>query len=437
MINLDATFLVSPRFQSKNSAQQIKKGFSWASENTPKTTPRPYISHASKGPSPVGSRTPKSPLSLKRFEKASSMTSGPNTFVTAEKALQTWTRRLSMLERKEINRYKKIYFIGSKFKKMLDCYTNKTGDYICNVGDHIAYRYEIIKVIDSGSFSTVVECVDHKWKQEVAVKVMKKSHTSKSQAKSEYKMLKLISDTNPDCSSVIESKRMFEFRFHTFLVFELLSLNLYGFIKEKNFAPISPGIVKRITVQLLTGLAQVHELNIIHSDLKPENILFKNKNKSSIRIIDFGSSCFVGQTVHSYVQSRYYRAPEIILQCGYNEAIDMWSLGCIITEMLIGEPLFQGENEIEMLEMIINVLGMPPDELVLKSKVKSMLDRSFSPKTNPISAILAGTSSDIINFVESCLKWEPEKRITAKEGLKCQWIRGLHVDHFIESLDKP
>ena len=82
---------------------------------------------------------------------------------------------------------------------------------------------------------------------------------------------------------------------------------------------------------------------IIHCDLKPENILLKEPNKSGIKIIDFGSSTFHDERVYTYIQSRFYRAPEIMLGIPYDCAIDMWSFGCIVSEMLLGFPLFANE----------------------------------------------------------------------------------------------
>jgi len=87
--------------------------------------------------------------------------------------------------------------------------------------------------------------------------------------------------------------------------------------------------------------------NIIHCDLKPENILLRKKNKSGIKIIDFGSSCFGDKRVYTYIQSRFYRSPEVIFGLEYSTAIDMWSFGCVLFELYTGDPLFPGESESE------------------------------------------------------------------------------------------
>lgn len=88
-------------------------------------------------------------------------------------------------------------------------------------------------------------------------------------------------------------------------------------------------------------------------------------------MIDFGSSCFNYKSGFTYVQSRYYRSPEIVLGVPYSQAVDMWSLGCIITELTTGRPLFPAIDENELLELFIMVIGIPPPEMIEKAKKKS------------------------------------------------------------------
>jgi dual specificity tyrosine-phosphorylation-regulated kinase 2/3/4 len=105
---------------------------------------------------------------------------------------------------------------------------------------------------------------------------------------------------------------------------------------------------------------------VIHCDLKPENILLRQPDRSGIRVIDYGSSCFVNQKVYTYIQSRFYRAPEVILGMDYGLAIDMWSTGCILAELYTGRPLFPGENEQDQLACIMQLIGVP-DKQYLES----------------------------------------------------------------------
>ena len=103
---------------------------------------------------------------------------------------------------------------------------------------------------------------------------------------------------------------------------------------------------------------------MIHCDLKPENILLRHPKRSAIKLIDFGSSCRDGQTVYSYIQSRFYRSPEVLLGCSYSTMIDMWSLGCILVEMHTGEPLFSGQDEGDQIVKIYELLGAPPAAMI-------------------------------------------------------------------------
>ena len=111
---------------------------------------------------------------------------------------------------------------------------------------------------------------------------------------------------------------------------------MYDFLKDNNFCGLSLGLVRRFAIQILQSLKFLKEHLIIHCDLKPENVLLKAPNRSGIKLIDFGSSCFADERVYTYIQSRFYRAPEIMFAIPYTTAIDMWSFGCILAELYTG-----------------------------------------------------------------------------------------------------
>ena len=148
-----------------------------------------------------------------------------------------------------------------------------------------------------------------------------------------------------------------------------MSINLYDFLKLNDFEGLSLGLIRRFAIQLLYALKYLKEHDVIHCDLKPENILLKDPTKSGIKIIDFGSSCFQDERIYTYIQSRFYRAPEIILGIPYTPAIDMWSFGTIMAEFCIGFPLFPGEDEMEQLAMMMEVCGQPSSD-VLKTSTR-------------------------------------------------------------------
>jgi dual specificity tyrosine-phosphorylation-regulated kinase 2/3/4 len=103
-------------------------------------------------------------------------------------------------------------------------------------------------------------------------------------------------------------------------------------------------LVRKLAIQVLQGLLLLSASGIVHCDIKPENLVFREEGKSGIRIIDFGSGCFKSEKIYSYIQSRYYRAPEVILGYDYGCPIDIWSLGCVLAELSIGLPIFPGES---------------------------------------------------------------------------------------------
>ena len=108
-------------------------------------------------------------------------------------------------------------------------------------------------------------------------------------------------------------------------------------------------------------------MSVIHCDLKPENILFTDETKTHLKIVDFGSACTNYANGFKYVQSRFYRCPEIILGLPYDSAVDMWSFGCILCEMITGRPLFPAIDENELLELIKARIGLPPHWMASQS----------------------------------------------------------------------
>eukprot|EP00831_Metopus_contortus_P065453 TRINITY_DN58477_c0_g1_i1.p1 TRINITY_DN58477_c0_g1~~TRINITY_DN58477_c0_g1_i1.p1 ORF type:complete len:283 (+),score=39.18 TRINITY_DN58477_c0_g1_i1:395-1243(+) len=172
--------------------------------------------------------------------------------------------------------------------------------------------------------------------------------------------------------------------------------------------------------------------SIIHCDLKPENILVKLESKQEVKLIDFGSSCFYNKKVYTYIQSRFYRAPEIMLAIPYSCAIDMWSLGCILAELYTGLPLFPGESEPEQMALIIELLGKPPAELLSQAKRRDVffdsggrLLRQPPPRKSRRSRledVVRCEDRDFIDFIKKCLTLDPQLRMKPSEALSHKWI---------------
>jgi len=155
---------------------------------------------------------------------------------------------------------------------------------------------------------------------------------------------------------------------------------MFEYMKEREFEGFPTGQIRDYTIQMLKALTFLEDRHIIHCDLKPENILIVDRDSQKLKLVDYGSGCFVSEQVYTYVQSRFYRAPEVILRVSYNEKVDIWSLGCILAELYTGEPLLPGNNEQEQLELIMEMFGIIPRSLIEQSRKKDYyFDEDFSP----------------------------------------------------------
>jgi dual specificity tyrosine-phosphorylation-regulated kinase 1 len=184
--------------------------------------------------------------------------------------------------------------------------------------------------------------------------------------------------------SVVRLLTHFMYRNHQCLVFEMLSLNLYELLKNTQFGGVSLNLIRKFAKQVLKSLLFLarEDVDIIHCDLKPENILLRHPKKSGVKVIDFGSSCRSNRRMYSYIQSRFYRSPEVMLGLPYSVAIDMWSLGCILAEMHTGEPLFSGSDQFDQMQKIIKILGMIPENMLGKAS-NQIKTQFFEPVKTP------------------------------------------------------
>lgn len=247
-----------------------------------------------------------------------------------------------------------------------DGHDNEESDYILYVNDYLGseegHRYLILDVLGQGTFGQVVKCQNMSTHEIVAVKVIKNKPAYFNQSMMEVTILETLNQHwDPDDQhNILRLRDTFIHHKHLCLVFELLSSNLYELIKQNSFRGLSTSLVRVFISQLLDALVVLKEARLIHCDLKPENILLRTLQAPSIKLVDFGSACHEEQTVYTYIQSRFYRSPEVLLGLPYTASIDMWSLGCIAAELFLGLPIFPGTSEYNQLSRIVHMLGMPP-----------------------------------------------------------------------------
>lgn len=400
---------------------------------------------------PLTSRpsTMRTPSRSEYDRQASSITptsTQPQLPMTAATALKYHCSSLSDFEQSEVLEYPQVWFTGPNANKIRASpqtgnynhgFDDERGDYITVLHDHLCYRYEVVSILGKGSFGQVMKCFDYKTNTVKAIKIIRNKKRFHHQALVEVKILEHLRHKDyEDSANIIHMGEYFYFRNHLCITFELLSLNLYEFIKNNNFQGLSLGLIRRFAQQLLVSLRFLRKQRVIHCDLKPENILLRAPNKSSIKIIDFGSSCFEDERVYTYIQSRFYRSPEVILGLPYDMAIDMWSFGCILAELYTGYPLFPGENEVEQLACIMEIQNMPPKEVLdAATRKKMFFDSNNNPrivansrgkKRRPgmkdLATALRCNDPLFLSFLDSCLRWDPRARLTPDEALHHEWI---------------
>jgi len=325
-------------------------------------------------------------------------------------------------------------------------------------GSIIAARYQVLNYLGSAAFSRAVHCLDLQRNEMVCMKIIKNEKDFVDQSLDEIKLLKLIGANCKDidqkhCVRLID---YFYHKEHLIIVTELLRENLYEFSKwnrEHGEAPyFTLGRLQVVSRQLLIALEYIHSLWLIHSDLKPENILMQSYSRCLVKLIDFGSSCFVDDHLSSYVQSRSYRAPEVLLGCPYGQKIDIWSLGCVIAELWTGYVLFQNDSVQSLLARIAGIVGPFPASMLavgrfvpnyftqdgrlfkeLEVEVPPGVDigppelirriQLLLPKRSSIRQRMRVEDDCFEDFLTCLLQIDPAKRPTAAEAMQHPWLQ--------------
>uniref|UniRef100_K3WB66 Protein kinase domain-containing protein n=1 Tax=Globisporangium ultimum (strain ATCC 200006 / CBS 805.95 / DAOM BR144) TaxID=431595 RepID=K3WB66_GLOUD len=325
---------------------------------------------------------------------------------------------------------------------------NKTGfeprrDWRPRVGSLVGGRYKVELAIGEAVFSRTYKCVDTTSNQIVCLKIIKNNKEYFDQGVDEIRLLEYIArNCNVDDKHLVRLLDYFYFREHLIIVTELLRDNLYEFSKlllERGVINyFNMARLKKISIEVLEALQSLHSLGIVHCDLKPENILISSFNECRVKVIDFGSACFVTDELTSYVQSRSYRAPEVILGLSYDQKIDVWSFGCVLAELFTGEVLFKNDSEQTLLARIIAAVGPIPSTLLEERDdlVDQFRENEFFTVDHDGNGILADAplrmpsleqavqASDklFVDFLRSLLRIDPSTRLSATEALLHPWL---------------
>lgn len=276
-----------------------------------------------------------------------------------------------------------------------------------------------LKRIGNGTFSSVY-LTDYKGGK-VILKKYKKEERFKKYALKEIEILKNLEEK--DINNIIYFYGSFEHYGYDYLVLEYVKNDLYKYIFI-NDNKITFDETLNITKKILNGLDYIHKNNIIHCDLKPENIVYEPEI-DCLKIIDFGSAMYTYEEKTSfYIQSRFYRAPEVIFNLKYNHLIDIWSCACITYEILFRTPLFKCKNEDELVSQLCNMLGIPPKLY----KTSNKFNKYYCVKDEIF--YLKDDNYKIINPEMTGL----ETNISIKLSRKCKYIDHNLRNRFIDFL---
>ncbi|TKA28915.1 Protein kinase gsk3 [Salinomyces thailandicus] len=189
------------------------------------------------------------------------------------------------------------------------------------------------------------------------------------------------------------------------------------FNKLKTTMPILE--VKIYIYQLFRSLAYIHSQGICHRDIKPQNLLL-DPQSGILKLCDFGSAKILveGEPNVSYICSRYYRAPELIFGAtNYTTKIDVWSTGCVMAELMLGQPLFPGESGIDQLVEIIKVLGTPTRDQIRTMNPNYMEHKFPQIKPHPFSKVFRKADPNAIDLISRLLEYTPTQRLSAIDAM--------------------
>uniref|UniRef100_A0A8C8BC14 mitogen-activated protein kinase n=1 Tax=Otus sunia TaxID=257818 RepID=A0A8C8BC14_9STRI len=261
-----------------------------------------------------------------------------------------------------------------------------------------------------------ISAYDTKTRQKVAVKKLSRPFQSLIHARRTYRELRLLKHMKHENVSLISVK---------YLVTNLMGADLNNIVKCQK---LTDDHIQFLIYQLLRGLKYIHSAGIIHRDLKPSNLAVNED--CELRILDFGLARQTDDEMTGYVATRWYRAPEIMLNwMHYNQTVDIWSVGCIMAELLKGKALFPGNDYIDQLKRIMEVVGTPSSELLKKissEHARKYIESLPHMPQQDLKAVFRGANPLAVDLLEKMLILDSDKRITASEALAHPYFVQYH-----------
>jgi mitogen-activated protein kinase 1/3/mitogen-activated protein kinase 6 len=307
---------------------------------------------------------------------------------------------------------------------------------VCGNLFEVKKKYVPIKPIGKGAYGIVCSAKDEKQNTKVAIKKITNAFENVVDAKRTLREIKLLrhlrhENVVPITDCMLPSKEE-EYNFNdVYVMYELMDTDLHQIIRSDQ--PLTDDHCQYFIYQLLRGLKYIHSADVLHRDLKPSNLLL-NAN-CDLKICDFGLARTNTQDKNrdfmtEYVVTRWYRAPELLLSCAeYTVAIDVWSCGCILAELLGRKPLFPGKDYVHQLNLITKVIGTPDEQdlyFVTSDKARRYLRQLPYSKPMDFKRLYPEANPLACDLIEKMLIFNPEKRINVEECLKHPYLASLH-----------
>lgn len=295
-------------------------------------------------------------------------------------------------------------------------------------------RYKIIEPMSHGAYGIVCSAEDEVTEQQVALKKIEGMFEHITITKRTLRELRILRHLQHE--NLVQIKSIFlpgskaEFE-DLYVVSELMETDLASTLRSSQ--PLSDDHCQFFLYQILRGMKYVHSAQVIHRDLKPRNLLV-NSN-CDLKICDFGLARvrFSDKSwvcpMTEYVCTRWYRAPEVLCSwTDYSGAIDVWSIGCILAELLTRKPLYPGHNTQHQLDLIIGLLGSPEGEELMKipnEKCRKFIQSLGRTEGKALTQMFAEQSANAQDFLAHTLRWDPESRMTIEEAIEHQYLSKL------------
>eukprot|EP00241_Pyramimonas_parkeae_P002863 CAMPEP_0114248296 /NCGR_PEP_ID=MMETSP0058-20121206/13497_1 /TAXON_ID=36894 /ORGANISM="Pyramimonas parkeae, CCMP726" /LENGTH=456 /DNA_ID=CAMNT_0001361693 /DNA_START=334 /DNA_END=1700 /DNA_ORIENTATION=- len=303
-------------------------------------------------------------------------------------------------------------------------------------------KYEVIGVVGEGAYGVVLKCRNKETNEVVAVKKFKESEDDEIVRKTTLREVKVLRTLKQE--NIVNLKEAFRRKAKLYLVFEYVEKNLLEVLEEKP-AGLDPSLVRLFIYQLVKAISFCHMNNVIHRDIKPENLLIDpealrnataNGGPNTLKLCDFGFARFMPQSggkldgMTDYVSTRWYRAPELLLgSTSYGKEVDQWAIGCIMGELVDGQPLFPGESDIDQLYIIQRLLGpLTQDQMDMFLRNPRFVGLKFPDMSRPEHVELkykGKLTGHALSFMKALLQMDPADRMSGTDCLNHPYFEGI------------